>query len=62
MPHDIIDNRNAKLVEYLSGIMGTAKAAKMATGNLFLSGWGSGREELLRMKQDTLVERQIPHC
>ena len=30
MAHDIIDNRNAKLVDHFNGILGTAEAAKMA--------------------------------
>ncbi len=46
MPHDIIDNQNAKLVNHLNGILGTVGSAKMAVGYFFLSGFGAVREKL----------------
>lgn len=50
MAHDIIDNRNAKLVDRFNSIMGTAEAAKMAVGYFFLSGFGAVREKLSQLK------------
>jgi len=50
MPHDIIDNRNEKLVDHLNCILGTAEAAKMAVGYFFLSGFGAVREKLATLK------------
>lgn len=46
MLHDIIDNRNAKLVDHLNGVLGTAQAATVAMGYFFHSGHGSVRVRL----------------
>ena len=38
MPHDIIDNRDAKLVEHINNILGSTVFARFAVGYFFLSG------------------------
>ena len=36
--HDIIDNRNEKLVDHITRILSTSDKARFAVGYLFLSG------------------------
>ena len=36
--HDIIDNRNEKLVEHINQILSSTQSAKFAVGYFFLSG------------------------
>ena len=38
MPHDIIDNRDEKLVEHIKSILGSTDSARFAGGYFFLSG------------------------
>ena len=38
MPHDIIDNRDQKLVDHINRILGTTDSARFAVGYFFLSG------------------------
>jgi len=38
MPHDIIDNRDEKLVEHIKSILGSTDSARFAVGYFFLSG------------------------
>jgi superfamily II DNA or RNA helicase len=38
MPHDIIDNRDQKLVDHINGILGSTDSARFAVGYFFLSG------------------------
>ena len=46
--HDIIDNRNEKLVDHLNNILGTSERARFAVGYLFLSGLTSVAKRLLK--------------
>jgi len=38
MPHDIIDNRDQKLVDHINSILGSTESARFAVGYFFLSG------------------------
>ena len=46
MLHDIIDNRNEKLVEHINLILDSTEKARFAVGYFFLSGFQSIAEEL----------------
>ena len=46
MPHDIIDNRNEKLVEHINLLLDSTEKARFAVGYFFLSGFQSIVEEL----------------
>ena len=46
MLHDIIDNRNEKLVEHINVILDSTEVARFAVGYFFLSGFQSIAEEL----------------
>ena len=49
--HDIIDNRNAKLIDHLRTIMDSTDSAKFAVGYFFLSGLEGIAEKLETMKE-----------
>ena len=44
--HDIIDNRNEKLVDHINRILASTEAARFAVGYFFLSGLESIAERL----------------
>ena len=53
--HDIIDNRNEKLVSHLNRMLGTSEKARFAVGYLFLSGLTNIAERLLNLKELRLL-------
>lgn len=53
--HDIIDNRNEKLVDHLNQMLGTSERARFAVGYLFLSGLTSVAKRLLDLKELQLL-------
>ncbi len=55
MAHDIIDNRNEKLVEHITQILGTTETAKFAVGYFFLSGLEAIQERLAGVKRLRLL-------
>ncbi len=46
MPHDIIDNRDEKLVEHIKSILGSTDSARFAVGYFFLSGLAAIQDKL----------------
>ena len=46
MPHDIIDNRNQKLVDHIRTILDSTDSARFAVGYFFLSGLESIQDKL----------------
>jgi len=38
-PHDIIDNRNEKLIDHINRMLSSSQAARFAVGYFFLSGF-----------------------
>ena len=55
MPHDIIDNRNEKLVEHINVILDSTERARFAVGYFFLSGFQSIANELKDIKELRLL-------
>ncbi len=55
MLHDIIDNRNEKLVEHINLILDSTEKARFAVGYFFLSGFQSIAEELKDVKELCLL-------
>ena len=55
MPHDIIDNRNEKLVEHINLLLDSTEKARFAVGYFFLSGFQSIVEELQGVKELRLL-------
>ena len=55
MPHDIVDNRNEKLVEHINLILDSTEKARFAVGYFFLSGFQSIAKELQRVKELRLL-------
>src|SRR2546425_12778049 len=55
MNHDIIDNRNEKLVDHINLILASTEAARFAVGYFFLSGLESIAERLARVKELRLL-------
>jgi len=55
MAHDIIDNRNEKLVEHIEVILSSSERIKFAVGYLFLSGLKPIRKELEKLKEIRLL-------
>ena len=55
MPHDIIDNRNEKLVEHINLLLDSTEKARFAVGYFFLSGFQSIFEELQNVKELRLL-------
>jgi len=53
--HDIIDNRNEKLVDHINRILGSTEAARFAVGYFFLSGLTSIAEKLAGVKELRLL-------
>lgn len=53
--HDIIDNRNEKLVDHINRILGSTEAARFAVGYFFLSGFTSIAEKLTGVKELRLL-------
>ena len=49
--HDIIDNRNERLVDHINLILGSTEAARFAVGYFFLSGFTSIAERLSGIKE-----------
>lgn len=49
MPHDIIDNRELKLVDELATRLPSGEKAKFAAGYFFLSGLEPLREQLYNL-------------
>ncbi|MDA7891874.1 phospholipase D-like domain-containing protein [Akkermansiaceae bacterium] len=50
MPHDIIDNRDEKLVEHIKSILGSTDSARFAVGYFFLSGLEAIQDKLAGVK------------
>src|SRR5712691_12358265 len=53
--HDIIDNRNEKLVDHINRILASTEAARFAVGYFFLSGLESIAERLDGVKELRLL-------
>ena len=53
--HDIIDNRNKKLVDHINQILSSTEAARFAVGYFFLSGLTSIAEKLAGVKELRLL-------
>src|SRR3972149_6494961 len=53
--HDIIDNRDEKLVDHINRILGSTGAARFAVGYFFLSGLTSIAEKLAKVKELRLL-------
>ncbi|AFZ23826.1 DNA/RNA helicase, superfamily II [Cylindrospermum stagnale PCC 7417] len=53
--HDIIDNRNQKLVDQINRILDTTESAKFAVGYFFLSGFTAIAKPLTNIKQLRLL-------
>src|SRR5436309_14953617 len=53
--HDIIDNRNEKLVDHINRILASTEAARFAVGYFFLSGLESIAERLAGVKELRLL-------
>jgi hypothetical protein len=53
--HDIIDNRNKKLVDHINQIISSTEAARFALGYFFLSGLTSIAERLAVVKEPRLL-------
>ncbi|MBU0678457.1 MAG: helicase [Verrucomicrobia bacterium] len=53
--HDIIDNRNEKLVDHLGQMLGTSERARFAVGYLFLSGLTSVAKRVLNLQELRLL-------
>ena len=53
--HDIIDNRNEKLVDHINRILASTEAARFAVGYFFLSGLPSIAEKLADVKELRLL-------
>ena len=55
MPHDIIDNRDQKLVDHINRILPGTEAAKFAVGYFFLSGLEAIQDKLAGVKELRLL-------
>ena len=55
MPHDIIDNRNEKLVEHINLLLDSTERARFAVGYFFLSGFQSIVDELQEVQELRLL-------
>jgi hypothetical protein len=55
MPHDIIDNRNDRLVDQIKTILGSTDAARFAVGYCFLSGFTAIAEKVVHVKELRLL-------
>ena len=55
MPHEIIDNRNEKLVDHINLILDSTEKARFAVGYFFLSGFQSIAEELQHVAELRLL-------
>jgi superfamily II DNA/RNA helicase len=53
--HDIIDNRNEKLVDHINRILGSTESARFAVGYFFLSGLTSIADKLVGVKELRLL-------
>lgn len=53
--HDIIDNRNEKLVDHINRILSSTEAARFAVGYFFLSGFSTIGEKLSNLKELRLL-------
>jgi len=53
--HDIIDNRNERLVDHINLILSSTEAARFAVGYFFLSGFTSIAEKLSGIKELRLL-------
>ena len=53
--HDIIDNRNEKLVDHINRILSSTEAARFAVGYFFVSGLTSIAEKLASVKELRLL-------
>ena len=55
MTHDIIDNRNDRLVDQINTILGSTEAARFAVGYFFLSGFTAISDKLEHVKELRLL-------
>ena len=51
MPHDIIDNRQEKLVDHISALLPQSERARFAVGYFFLSGFSAIAPKLKQVKE-----------
>jgi hypothetical protein len=51
--HDIIDNRNEKLVDHINRILASIQAARLAVGYFFLAGLTPISDKLAKIKELT---------
>lgn len=57
--HDIIDNRNQKLVDKINCILDSTEAAHFAVGYFFLSGFTAITERLKDIKELRSVNQKV---
>jgi len=55
MPHDIIDNRNEKLIDHVNLILDSTERARFAVGYFFLTGFTSIAQELRNLTELRLL-------
>ena len=55
MPHDIIDNREEKLVDHIGSLLDNAEKARFAVGYFFLSGFKEIRAHLEKVQEIRLL-------
>jgi hypothetical protein len=55
MPHDIIDNRDQRLVDHINRILGSTDSARFAVGYFFLSGLEAIQSKLSSVKSLRLL-------
>jgi len=66
--HDIIDNRNGKLVDYINRILTSTERAKFAVGYFFLPGFELIQNNLQRVTElklligNTTDRQPLPSC
>jgi hypothetical protein len=57
--HDIIDNRNERLVDHINQILSSAEAVRFAVGYFFLSGLTSIAQKLDGVKELRLLKSWV---
>ena len=55
MPHDIIDNRDEKLIDHIRNILGSTDTARFAVGYFFLSGLEAIQDKLVGVQKLRLL-------
>jgi hypothetical protein len=57
--HDIIDNRNERLVDHINQIISSTEAVRFAVGYFFLSGFTSIAQKLDGVKELRLLKAWV---